>query len=185
MRTLAVIGLLLFAGIVSSQTIITPGQFGKSMLALLNAGDSLCYYQCHVEQATEQLVTASGQTITGKARLYTITEKFVIKKNDTVYTVNYYTSSVNMFPNKKFSGLKIREKADWYFKLDSSFALPSNGLKILLSLENKGREAMEYDYPVTKYTSNQIIIKHKKKFKQLVYDQPYVLSALLRQCVKA
>ncbi len=170
---------LLFIGFVfqsHSQTFDTEIQQSKSLLRNINIGDSIVYYQCHVEEGTQQLVTSSGQTLTGKPQPYTITEKFVITKNNQNFGVKYFTSSLTVFPNKKFSGLKIREKEYWQFKQDSIFNLDEKGLKILLSLENKGREAMEYDYPITKYTTNQIIIKHHKNFKQLVIEDKQCIS---------
>lgn len=151
----------------------------KSLLNNLQQGDSVIYYQCHLEEGTQSLVSASGQTITGKAQPYTITEKYVIIKKQEQFFVRYLTSSMTIFPNKKFSGLKIREKDYWQFKQDSTFFLSDIGLKVLLSLENKGREAVEYDYPITKYTTNQIIIKRKKDFKQLVIEKPYIISKLI------
>lgn len=156
--------------------VIAPSQ---SMIKKIVEGDSITYYQCHVEEGTQRLITTSGQTVTGKPQPYTITEKYTIIKNKDHFLVNYYTSSLTVFPNKKFSGLKIREKDYWQFKRDSTFRLSETGIKVLLSLENKGREAMEYDYPITKYTTNQLIIKHKNDFKQLVIDGQYFISKLI------
>lgn len=150
----------------------------SSILKGIQTGDSVTYYQCHVEEAIQQLTTASGQTLTGKPQRYTITEKYVIRKEATAYVVNYYTSSLNVFPNKKFSGLKIRERPYWAFKHEKTYVLSNQGLKVLLALEKKGREAIEYDFAITRYTTNQLIIKHKKNFKQLVIEGNYVISKL-------
>lgn len=151
----------------------------KTMLARLKAGDSLTYYQCHVEEAVQQMTTASGQTLTGKSQKYSITEKYVLYKTEAGYSVNYYSSSLNVFPNRKFSGLKIRERSYWNFKKEKSFDLNEQDVKILLALENKGREAMEYDYAINKYNTNQLIIKQKKDFKQLVIEGDYFVSKLI------
>ena len=151
----------------------------NSILKKVKDGDSIVYYQCHVEEAVQQLSTASGQTLTGKPQKYTITEKYVIKKIANDYSVDYYTSSLTVFPNKKFSGLKIREKSYWEFKKEKTFSLNEKDLKILLALEKKGKEAIEYDYAITKYNTNQLIIKFGKDFKQLVIDGNYVMSKLL------
>ncbi len=151
----------------------------NSILKTVSIGDSITYYQCHVEEAVQQLSTASGQTLTGKPQRYSITEKFVIKKNTDNYSVNYYASSLTVFPNHKFSGLKMREKDYWAFKYERSFILSKQDLKVLLALEKKGKEAIEYDYTISKYTTNQLIIKKGKDFKQLVIDGNYVLSKLL------
>ena len=151
----------------------------SSILKTVNVGDSITYYQCHVEEAIQQLSTASGQTLTGKPQRYTITEKFVIKKNADNYSVNYYAATLTVFPNHKFSGLKMREKEYWGFKHERSFILTDQGLKVLLALEKKGKEAIEYDYTISKYTTNQLIIKKGKDFKQLVIDGGNILSKLL------
>lgn len=156
-------------------TIVPEG----SMLHDLKAGDSIVFYQCHVEEAVQQMMTASGQTITGKPQKYTITEKFVLIKEDNSYKVNYYTASLNVFPNRKFSGLKIREMPYWDFRKEKTFVLRDEDLKVFLALEKKGREAIEYDYAITRYTTNQIIIKQGKNFKQLVIDGNYVISKLI------
>jgi hypothetical protein len=151
----------------------------ESLLKDLKTGDSLVFYQCHVEEAVQQMQTASGQTLTGNSQKYSITEKFVLVKQENGYAVNYYTSSLNVFPNRKFSGLKIRERPYWDFKKEKSFVLKDQDLKVFLALEKKGREAIEYDFAITRYTTNQIIIKQKKNFRQLVIDGNYVISRLI------
>ena len=151
----------------------------SDFLPKLKDGAELIYYQCHVEEGVQQLSTVSGQTLTGNQQKYTITEKFVIKEKEGNYTADYYSSSMIIFPNRRFSGLKIRERPYWEFKFEKTIALNIQDLKVLVSLEKKGREAMEYDYPITKYTNNQIIIKSKKQFKQLVIDGNYVISKII------
>lgn len=152
----------------------------SSLLHNLQAGDSVVFYQCHVEEAVQQMATVSGQTLTGKQQKYSITEKYVLIREANGYHINYYTSSLNVFPNKKFSGLKIRERPYWAFQRDKSFRLKEEDLKVFLSLERKGREAIEYDFAITRYTTNQIIIKKRKDFKQLVIDGNYVIAKLIR-----
>ncbi len=149
------------------------------MLSALKKGDSLIYYQCHVEEATQQVSTASGQSFTSAPQKYTITEKFVVINDSLNFRCKYFISSMIILPNRKFSGLKIREKAYWNFKKEKETLLSEKDLKYLMALENKGREAIEYDYVVNKYTTNQLIIRKKKDFKQLVIDGNYVLSKLL------
>ena len=151
----------------------------NSILNGLKVGDSLTYYQCHVEEATQQLSTASGQTLTGTQQKYTITEKYVVQKNADGYSAKYYAATLAVFPNRKFSALKIREKPYWGFKKEKEFVLTDKDLKYLIALEKKGKEAIEYDYAITKYNTNQLIIKAGKNFKQLVIDGNYVLSKLL------
>lgn len=151
----------------------------NGFLKNLKAGDSVIYYQCHVEEAIQHLSTASGQTLTGKQQRYTITEKYVVKINEGAYQADYYTSSLIIFPNRKFSGLKIREKPYWEFKKEKTVVLTQQDLKVFSLLEKKGREAMEYDYPISKYTTNQLIIKSGKSFKQLVIDGNYVILKLV------
>ncbi|MEO6305168.1 MAG: hypothetical protein ABIP51_18560 [Bacteroidia bacterium] len=178
MKKLAFIFFIVSCFCVSAQndSITIPS---NSLLKNIKVGDSVTYYQCHVEEAIQQLSTASGQTLTGKPQKYTITEKYVVKKNADTYSVNYYASSLTAFPNRKFSGLKIREKNYWEFKKERSFDLKGDDLKILLALEKKGKEAIEYDYAITKYNTNQLIIKTGKNFKQLVIEGNYIVSKML------
>ena len=152
-----------------------------SMLSRLSAGDSITYYQCHVEEAIQQLSTVSGQTLVGQSQKYSITEKYVIKKRGSAYYADYYTSSLTVFPNRKFSALKIREKPYWEFKKEKQIDLDDKALRAFIALEKQGREAMEYDYPITKYTTNQLIIRQRKQFKQLVIDGNFVLSKLIQK----
>lgn len=146
----------------------------------LAKGDSVIFYQCHVDEAVQQLTTVSGQTLTGIQKKYTITEKYVFRRIAEGFKVNYFAASLNVFPNRKFSGLKIREKSYWGFKLVNSFLLSEQDLRVFLALERKGREAIEFDYEINKNTTNQIIIKRKKEFKQLVIDGGYVISKLIK-----
>ncbi|MDI1353960.1 MAG: hypothetical protein PSX36_03530 [bacterium] len=152
----------------------------SSLLYNLPIGDSVVFYQCHVEEAIQQLNTASGQTLSGTPQKYSITEKYVLIKRENFIAMNYYTSSLNAFPNRKFSGLKIREKAYWAFKQVASLQPNERELNVFLALEKKGREAIEFDFEINKYTTNQLIIKRKKNFKQLVIDGQYVISKLIR-----
>lgn len=84
-----------------------------------------------------------------------------------------------ILPNRKFSALKIREKDYWNFKREKEKVLTEKDLKLLVALENKGREANEYDFVINKYNTNQLIIKKKKNFKQLVIEGNYILSKML------
>ncbi len=178
MRKLFLISFLVFCFSFYAQTdsVTIPN---NSILKTLKVGDSLTYYQCHVEEATQQLTTASGQTLTGKQQKYTITEKYVVQKNAEGYSAKYYAATLAVFPNRKFSALKIREKPYWGFKKEKEFALSEKDLKYLVAIEKKGKEAIEYDYAITKYNTNQLIIRNGKNFKQLVIDGNYILSKLL------
>lgn len=151
----------------------------NSAFSHLKTNDSVIVYQCHVESATQQLSTASGQTITGTAQKYSITEKYSIIKSDTGYRVNYFIASMSAFPNKKFAGLKFKERSYWHFKFIKTFQLSDTDLKAFLALENKGKEAIVYDYGISKYNTNQLVIRYQNDYKQLVIDGSYVLSKLI------
>jgi hypothetical protein len=179
MRNYFLILIALFSFNAKSQTADTSGIPAASLLKNLKPGDSITYYQCHVELAIQQLSTSSGQTLTANQQKYTITEKYVMKKTADGYSIDYYTAALNVFPNKKFSGLKIREKPYWGFKKEKTFQLKAQDLKVFIALEKKGREAIEYDFAITKYTTNQLIIKSRKEFKQLVIDTDHVISKLI------
>ena len=143
----------------------------KSLLANLAAGDSVVCYQCHVETATVTLQTAQGQTLSGSSSLNSITEKFVIKKTADAFQLFYYTSDYTQLPNRRFSGLKIREKEYWHFTLQAGKLIEQTDVDKLESLLKDGREAIEYDFVISKYTQNQIILKRGKRYRQLVFDK--------------
>jgi len=151
----------------------------KSLIAQLQVGDSLLVYQCHVETATVTMKTASGQSLSGVESLSSVTEKFVIKKTNEGYQASYFTSDYSTLPNRRFSGLKIREKDYWHFKYVGQKKLQTNEMVALLTLERGGREAIEYDYIISKYTRNQLIIKRRKEFEQLVLDNNQKLFLIL------
>ncbi len=151
----------------------------ESMLNTVKKGDSLVYYQCHVEEATQQISTVSGQSFTSTPQKYSITEKYVVIRDSANYRCKVFISSMIILPNRKFSGLKIRERPYWNFKKEKETILTEKDLRYLTALENKGREAIEYDFVVNKNSPNQLIIKNKKNFKQLVIDGNYILSKLL------
>lgn len=151
----------------------------QTMMAQLKSGDSLVFYQCHVETIEQNLQTASGQTLSTAPEKCSITEKFIVINENGNYRTKYYVSSMVSLPNRRFSGLKIREKKYWNFKSLKDTLINEKAVKLLCAVELKGREATEYEFAVTKYTSSQIIIKKGKKFKQLVLDGDHVLSRMI------
>lgn len=156
-------------------------QSSNSLLKKLKSGDSLVYYQCHVESIAQQLTTASGQTLTGNSNNSSITEKLVVIKSGNSYFAKHYSSPLTICPNRRFSGLKVKERAYWEFKLEKEFPLNDNGIKALLAIERIGKEANEYDFVISKYNKNQVIILGETKFKQLGIEGNYVLSKLLQE----
>jgi hypothetical protein len=172
----------LFSGFIGfAQNTDSLIQNSNSLLKKLKSGDSLVYYQCHVEALTQQLTTASGQTLTGNSNNCSITEKLVVKKVGNTYLVNHYSSPLTICPNRKFSGLKVKERGYWEFKFEKEFTLNERGIRTLLAIEKIGKEANEYDFVISKYNQNQVIILGQTKFKQLGIEGNYVLSKLLHE----
>lgn len=165
--------------IMQSQNMALPVQLQNTMIAKLKGHDSLVYYQCHVEEVIQQLSTASGQTLTANPEKYSITEKFILTKKDSSYKVRYYISSMIILPNRRFSGLKIREKPYWNFKKVKEEDLSEKDVKLLAALELKGKEPTEYDFAISKYNTNQVIVKRKKDFRQVNIDGNYIISKLI------
>ncbi|HRH10735.1 MAG TPA: hypothetical protein PLU73_04440 [Bacteroidia bacterium] len=151
----------------------------KTLIAGLNNGDSLTYYQCHVEIVQQDLQTAGGQTLSVAPEKCSITEKFIVFNNNGNYRIKYFVSSVIALPNRRFSGLKIKEKKYWNFKSLKDTLITEKGVKLLAAIELKGKEPTEYEFAVTKYITNQVIIKRGKKFKQLVIEGDHLLSKLI------
>jgi len=151
----------------------------NTMLAKLISSDSLIYYQCRVVNADIQ-VTAGNQTIESEKQQITITEKFVITLKKNEYWIRYYTSGLTVFPNRKFSGLKIRQKAYWNFSFKEERKLDDREVEFLALLQTTGKETTEYDFALTKHTTNQIIIKQKKNFEQLLIKEKVSISEVLK-----
>lgn len=150
-----------------------------SLLRDLRDHDSVIIYQCHVEKAEQMIRTASGQTITGMPGEMSLTEKYVLKRKDSLWTLKRYTSALNILPNRKFSGLKIREKTYWQFSLAAECQLDRSQIILLDKIQQDGRECTEYDFAISVYTRNQVIFKRGKKFRQLVLPEKQVISMIL------
>jgi hypothetical protein len=170
---------LVFSANIFSQISFLPEAFQKTMIARLKNGDSLVIYQCHVEEVEQQLATAGGQTLTTAPQKYTITEKFVIYRDSSRYKGKYFVSSMLVMPNRKFSGLKIREKDYWNFKKVKDFQLSEKGIKVLAAVEYKGKDLTEYDFVIDKYNTNQVIIRQRKDFRQVNVEGNHILSKLI------
>ena len=156
---------LLFAG-------TQPG--ARSLVKGLLPGDSLIIYQCVV------VAPSSENDYAVSSHPYTSTIRLVVhRQSDSSYYAKWFTTGIRDFPNRKFSGLKIRERPYWQFKEAGRRPLTYAEVLKLHRLEVSGREAMEYDYPVTKHTRNQVIVKHGKRFRQLVRDDSMRVAALL------
>lgn len=140
----------------------------KSLLYNLSETDTVIVYQCLYREAAEGSSEEYNVPAGGKA--YTQSYKTVICQKNGFWFAYTYTTAIQDQPNRKFSGLKIRERPYWQFKGGAVFEPSVWQLRTLEKLERTGREAMEYDYPVTKHSRNQLIIKRRKKYIQLILD---------------
>ena len=166
-----------FSGL--GQPFVFPESIRNTGIAKLQDSDSLIYYQCHLEELEQDLKTASGQTLQTAPQKYSLTEKIIVYRIDGVYHARYFISSLLILPNRKFSGLKIKERKYWNFKKVQEKELSEKDLKILGAIQLKGKEPTEYEFAITKYNPNQIIIKNKKEFKQFNIEGNNVLSKLI------
>lgn len=173
--TFLLIGL---TSLVSAQT-DTEAKLNNTLLAKLGTNDSLIYYQCRAATAAVEIKTGNQQ-IESKEQHISITEKFVIVHKGDNYIVRYYTSGMTVLPNRKFSGLKLREKKYWEFTFKSERLLNSNEIKFLESLQVSGKETTEWDFTISKHTTNQIIIKKQKDFEQLLIKEKVSISEALK-----
>lgn len=155
--------------------VVFPSHFIKTSIAELKTNDSLIYFQCYVAEATQELTTASGEKITGKPQLYTITEKYVVHNMNGQFHLKYFTSSLTEYPNKKFAYLKLVEKKYWNFKFVKDTVLSEHDAFVFAAIENKSHDTNEYDFKVNKQTPNEIIINGKKVMKQLVVEGNYII----------
>jgi hypothetical protein len=139
------------------------------------------YYQCHVEAAEQELRTASGHTLNSVSKNFSITEKFVLHKKDGNYQLSHYVSVLTMCPNRRFSGLKFKEKSYWEFFYKESKKLTERELKSLEVIENIGKEANEYDFAITTKNRNQVILLSGKSAKQLGLADAILIARLFKE----
>lgn len=133
----------------------------------MSNGDSLVFYQCRVIDPEKEPKLAADYA-QAPSIAHTLTDKMVVIKSVSGYSARVYKTHMRDLPNRKFSGLKVRERPYWMFEFVKSGRVSEAAMKVLLSTESKGREAIEYDYAITKHTRNQVIIKRGKNFKQLL-----------------
>lgn len=180
MRKALLILLVCYACLAVSQSSRFPVHLQKTQIARLQSNDSLIYYQCHVDEASQELTTSSGQKIISKKRRVTITEKFVILRSDSVYSCRYYTSPLTNYPNKKFPYLTLKEVSNWNFELQKSKPLTSEEVLLAAAMETKTHAIINYDLNINKSCPNEVIICYKKNREQLIVEGDYLLSKLLK-----
>lgn len=162
------------------QEISFPQHLKNTSMAQLKWNDSLVYYQCHVEEAQQTLVTASGEKISGKMQKYTITDKFVVYHSKGQYRMKYFSSTLSDFPNKKFAYLKLVEKPYWNFQLVKDTLLAEHDVLIFGAMENKSHDTTEYEFKINKQNTNEIIIMGAKVMRQLLVQGEYLLKKNLQ-----
>lgn len=153
-----------------------PEHLLKTTVVSLKAGDSLTYYQCHVDNAAQQLVKENGEVISGEKKQISITEKFILINENGKYRLKYFTSTYSNMPNRKFAYLKLVEKKYWDFKLVKDTYLNEHDVLMFAAIENKSHEAIEYDFPINKYNTNALIITNKKVMKHVIVEGNYLLK---------
>lgn len=153
-----------------------PEAYAKTAMAELKSGDSLLFYQCHVEEAITEITKANGEKIKGESKKISITEKLVVYNVNGTYQMKYFTSTLSNLPNRKFTYLKVKEKEYWNFKLEKNTMLNEHDVLVFCAIEYKSHATTEYDFVVDKYNTNALIIRNKKIMKHLVVDGNHLLS---------
>ncbi len=169
-----------FAALISraqeSVVVKFPEHLLKTAVVHLKAGDSLTYYQGHVDSAAQQLIKGNGEIIAGRKKQISITEKFILVNYNGKYRLKYFTSTYSNMPNRKFAYLKLVEKSYWDFKLVKDAYLNEHDVLMFAAIENKSHETTEYDFPINKYNTNALIITNKKTMKHLLVEGNYLLK---------
>jgi hypothetical protein len=160
--------LLFTVGLMAAQVNMET-KYKHTLIGRMQKGDSITYYQCHVINNA----SAPQKTVT-------LTEKHVIHKKDSAYILRYYISSFNIFPNRKFSGLKIKERDYWNFTFQSQKELTAKEVNFLAAMETSGKPTTEYDFAITKYTANQLIITNAKTHEQILPPKEWLVSEALK-----
>lgn len=160
----------------SNSSVKFPDSYLKTAIAELKDGDSLLFYQCHVEEAVTEITKADGEKIKGESKKISITEKFVVYLHSGNFEMKYFTSTLTNLPNRKFTYLKVREKDYWNFKLEKNTALNEHDVLVFAAIEYKSHATTEYDFVVDKYNTNALIIRNKKIMKHLVVEGNHLIG---------
>jgi hypothetical protein len=171
---------ILIAVWAKSQNISFPKHLSNAVIANLKAHDSLIYYQCHVDTASQQTTLSNGQKIQTAKKKITITEKFVITRKDTTYVCKYYISDVTNYPNKKFPYLTLKEVENWNFVIQKQKHLEKKELLLLAALETKTHDIVHYELNINKSCPNELIIAYQKNKSQHIVEGNYLISELLK-----
>ena len=179
MKLIAFAIVLLFKFNFYSQSVVFAKHLKKTQNANLQSGDSLTYYQCHVDSASQEITTSKGQKIKTKKKKITLTEKFVIHKSDSVYTCKYFTSSITNYPNKKFPYLTLKEVSNWEFEVQKIKILSAEETLLIAALETKTHSIIHYELNINKTCPNELILIGKNSCEQFIIEGNYLLSKSL------
>lgn len=156
-----------------------PPHFSKTEIAKLKQGDSLIYYQCHVDSASTEMTLSNGQKIKTKKKRITLTEKYVISLKDSVYSLKYFIAGFNNYPNKKFPYLTLTETDSWYFDLKKTTILNMQEVLLFAALETKTHNIVHMELNINKTCPNELIIRGKNINEQFIVEGNYLLSKSL------
>ncbi|MES2516384.1 MAG: hypothetical protein V4580_19675 [Bacteroidota bacterium] len=179
MKSLFFIFILLVSVDAFSQKTVFPEHLSKTNIARLQTGDSLVYYQCHVDSASQEITLSNGKKIKSKKKRITLTEKFVIHKRDSAFTCKYFNSSITNYPNKKFPYLTLTEVKNWEFELKQTKDLTPEEVKLIAAFETKTHSIVHYELNINKTCPNEIIIIGKNVNEQFIIEGNYLLSKSL------
>ncbi len=156
-----------------------PDHLQNTYIAKLKPVDSLCYYQCYCLKVSKQKYEGENGTIidvNASPQPITVTEKFVLYKNNDQYRMRHFVSSATYYPNKKFAYLKMVEKAYWNFVLKNDTVLPKLDVLLLAAYETKLQALTAYDFTVVDNNSPQCILNGKKVSEQFRVSGDHLLN---------
>lgn len=162
-----------------SQDFTFPEHLKKTNIAKLQNGDSLTYYQCHVDSASQEITTSNGRKINTKKKRITLTEKFVLIKKDSVYICKYSNSSITNYPNKKFPYLTLTEVKNWEFEVKQTKQLSSQEIQMIAALETKTHSIVHFELNINKTCPNELIIMGKHVNEQFIVEGNYLMSKII------
>jgi hypothetical protein len=148
----------------------------SSVPGSITNSDPVTIYQCVAIDSAGKIIRKG---LARQPRLSTVTRKYILRKDSLSYTVTCFTTTIHDFPNRKFSGLKISERPYWEFAQSSKHNVTNEQARQIKALIASGHEAIEFDYPVSRHTVNQVIVKNKKDFRQLVLDNDKTVESIL------
>jgi len=181
---LAFVSLVLSRPVAAQDAPLFPEHLSNTLMAKLQVGDTIVYYQCRVVEAQQKTTTDQGLEIVARKKI-TVTEKYTVIRQQGNYRLIYAVATLTDYPNKRFAYLKLgeRKKDNWGFQQKRDTVLLDKDAPMIAALESRTHDITHYELRVNISNPNELIVAYKGNIEQYMIEGNYVLSTSL-SCLK-